>query len=794
MSEAPNWNSMRARIAGKWQMPLFAFSILMLGGSILWSRPTPKVQSLPELIASLESLVSCGLNDRALDLGREILNRGDCDNETSAPVNLQLARARYARVQGKPSSLANAAGKVLSDYQKATSYGQTLTAEDHERIGRLEETRNEYAGALESYEKALHAGATDGVLLNKRLALISRHRLHLPVEKVMPYIDAVLANVSDGAPEVRFWALEQKLDLLEEINRLGEANSVLSDHESHFESTDYGPQFHYLQAWVLFKDGKFAESESILRSIRNSAASESEIHAMSGWLLGRVILTEGGRDRAEEALSFFEDVNRYHRSGPYRVASHVGMGEARALLDRQPEALTSFRNALAELHGLEEVAPVYRDVLRSSLALSAENERTKGNLRNALAYSELALELVDWDDAERSPTHLRAAAQIQSALAAQIEDDETPPADGGGRVARPVSQEARGLYARAASTYLDLSKADRLNEGRAADAFWQSAELFAKAGNYKRAIELLREYIVDRPDDVKAPRAALRIAQILRQAGRIAEAIDAYLECYGQFPQTLDGARALVPLAECYVTRGPDGLKVAEETLERVVNDSDVFTPQAPEFADALFLLGEIRLRQENFEGAVSSLEEAIARYPSDARTLKSRFLLANAYRRSALALEHELADAQFTGSADGARAELVMRFDKARSIYHAIVLELDAPAAREGIRVNELYYRESSLYEADCVFESGQYELAAALYEEAAATFREEPTALAAYVQIINCDVFLGKPHEARTALARATVLAETIPQEAFRHSLIGEEKKDWKAYFEWLGASGLF
>jgi tetratricopeptide (TPR) repeat protein len=152
------------------------------------------------------------------------------------------------------------------------------------------------------------------------------------------------------------------------------------------------------------------------------------------------------------------------------------------------------------------------------------------------------------------------------------------------------------------------------------------------------------------------------------------------------------------------------------------------------------------------------------------------------------------LADPEFTGSADDAGAELLARLEKAKSIYHAIVLELDAPAAREGNRLRELYYRQSMLYEADCVFESGQYDRAAALYEEVAATFREEPTALAAYVQIINCDVFLGKSHEARVALARAAVLAETIPQETFHHSLIGEEKKDWKTYFEWLGASGLF
>jgi len=794
MSEAPTWNSLRRRVAGKWQMPLFAFSIFMFAGAILWSRPTPKVQTLPEAITSLETLVSCGLNDRALQLGREILNREDCTNESCAAVNLQLARVRFARVQGRAAALADAAGKILSDYRKATSHGQTLNAEDHEHIGRLQETRGQYAGALESYQRALSDGASDPVLLNKRMATIARHRLHLPAEKVFPYLDAVLAGVSNDAPEIRYWALEQKFDLLEETNRLSEADSLLAEHESHFTNTDYAPQFHYLQAWVLFKDGKYAEAEALLRTIRNAAAPESEIHAMSGWLLGRTILNSGGADRAREAISFFEDVIRYHRSGPYRIASHVGIGEAYALLDEQSQALTSYHNAMAELHGLDEIAPVYRDVLRSSLRLSAEYERTKGHLRNALAYAELAVQLVDKDDAERAPAILRAVGEIQSALAAQIEDDNASSFDANAGAGPFVSQEAKDLYARAAASYLELSKADRLDDGRSADASWQSAELFAKAGDFRKSIELLRQYIMDHPDDARAPRAALRIAQFLRQAGLLGEAIDAYRECYAQFPMTLDGARALIPLGECYASLGPDKLKKAEETLKLVVDDSNVFTPDAPEFADALFLLGEVRLRRENFEAAISSFEEALTRYPNDERALRARFLLANAYRGSALALKHELADANFAGSADDVRSEATARLEKARTIYHAIQTELDPPAAREGNRLKELYYRQSSLYEADCTFESGQYERAVNLYEEAAATFRDEPAALAAYVQIINCEVFLGKRNEAHAALARAVILAKTMPKEAFAGSLVGADWKDWQAYFKWLGDSGLF
>ena len=72
--------------------------------------------------------------------------------------------------------------------------------------------------------------------------------------------------------------------------------------------------------------------------------------------------------------------------------------------------------------------------------------------------------------------------------------------------------------------------------------------------------------------------------------------------------------------------------------------------------------------------------------------------------------------------------------------------------------------------------------------------TFKDSPTALAAYVQIINCHVFLSQPLEARAALARALILVDAIPRAGFGRSVSPETHRDWKRYFEWLGESELF
>jgi len=104
------------------------------------------------------------------------------------------------------------------------------------------------------------------------------------------------------------------------------------------------------------------------------------------------------------------------------------------------------------------------------------------------------------------------------------------------------------------------------------------------------------------------------------------------------------------------------------------------------------------------------------------------------------------------------------------------------------------MYLRHAYLYEADCYFEVGDYRRALKLYEEAAGNYKDVPTGLAAYVQMINCRIFLGEPEEARAALARALILVDAIAQGSFDKSVSPETREDWKRYFEWLGKSDLF
>jgi tetratricopeptide (TPR) repeat protein len=276
--------------------------------------------------------------------------------------------------------------------------------------------------------------------------------------------------------------------------------------------------------------------------------------------------------------------------------------------------------------------------------------------------------------------------------------------------------------------------------------------------------------------------------------GRYEEAIEAYQENHRRFPRTPDAGSALVPLARCYMALGPQHYEQASKTLRIILEDSPVFTPQAPEYADALFMFADLLSRQSRFEETIPLLQEAIERYPDDARMKRAEFLLADAYRQSGFALREDLKRAEFVGQRKRLEAEHAERVEEAAQLFGRLVHRFEVREESELDELEALFLRYARLYEADCLFELGRYAEALKKYERAAWIYRESPSALAAYGQIINCHMFLGQTTEARAALRRARHLMEAVPETRFADPALSGTRTEWEQYFNWLGQADLF
>ncbi len=790
------WVSLRDRVAGKWQLPLFALSLILLSGAIYRFRSTPARYTPAETVEYLDSLIAAGLYTRALDDGAQFLADEQRTPAECAPVHRAVARAWFAAVEARKDPLrpAGVGRQIVEHYEAAQSHGQTLTGDDHRIMGRAWEWQNRFSKAIDRYDTAVAQGVENPLELRRHVISLKIRHSDEPLEQLAEQVDAFLGDVGDDRLDLGLWAIEQRLQLAEEMNTLDQAATLLARNHDRFEKSDLVDDFGYLEAWLLYHLGHYDEAEIRLRTIRNRVEQGEEIAARTGWLLGQVVMRDEMPKRPQEALSFYSDVLKHHSNGPYVVASRIGLAEALVMLERHEEAIEAYRVAIEQLESLDDSNVVSRDVLRTSLGVLAETLRQQGHMRRAVEYAELAVALVDRENVEQTTLFLEQLGQVRSLLAGQFEADAAMPPVSFGRPIEATSAEARAMFAEAAATYLELAQLNALNERRASEASWRAAESFARAGERERAANLYQAFVVERPEDPLVPRALLRIGQLMQASGQLEQAIEAYKTCYRRFPRTLDGARTLIPLAQCYLGMGPNYEELAEKTLRIVLEGSEVFTPQAPEFADALFLLGTVLNTQGEFERAIGTLNEAVERYPTDQRVWPARFLLADSYRQSGLALKAAAAEATIPGEIETLRAESTARFRQAQQLYRQLISAYELRDPDQLNRLERMYLRHAYLYEADCFFEAQDYRQALKLYEEAAATYRDTTSALAAYVQVINSHIFLGQPEEARAALARAIVLVDAMSDEAFNNPVSSEKRQDWRRYFEWLQQAELF
>jgi tetratricopeptide (TPR) repeat protein len=386
-------------------------------------------------------------------------------------------------------------------------------------------------------------------------------------------------------------------------------------------------------------------------------------------------------------------------------------------------------------------------------------------------------------------------------------------------------QQVRSMRTRAGDAYVAYSRALTLSDDKGyGDALWKGVELYDRAGDLQRMISALELFAAERPEDSLTPDALLRLGRAYQAAGNFDKAIAAYQRNQFRYPNTLAASKSAVPLAQAYIAKGPEFYARAERTLTGVVDNNPLVTPEAAEFRQALFELAQLHYRTGRYEEAVAKLEELTARYPKEERMGQLVFLMGDRYRKSAASLvvptatpatpvapaaaaaagpatnAARVAGAKTTtqpaGTAEMDPVEIASakrdRLTKARALFdRAIETYRRQPPSGA---VDKLYFKLAHFYRADCVFDLGQYEESIKLYDNAAFRYQDDPSALAAYVQIVNAYCALGKVPEAKTANERAKWLLRKMPAEAFTEGGFTMPKEYWDKWLQWTSAAGMW
>jgi len=784
-----------ARLAQLWQLPLLILSLSLFGYAaylFIDPRPGPTVE---QRVEAAETMLRADRPRAAVEQLNELLNTEKPDPMAEGRIHLLLGQA-LAQVQKlEKFSVADNHLAIIEQTKLAIQLGVRADADMHQRIADSYAALKRPAEAIANWRQAIMLEPARTLSLQRRIAelQVSYEDLAGAAVTLESYLSA-----RDLARNERAWGLRELARIQVEANNFTEARDLLTKavallpeqpgaSTQNAERLERG-QIDYYLGYCAWKLGQTQEAERHLRAARDLLRVEHTLDADAAYALGRL---HAARGEHPLAISFFDAVLTSHpnsKSAPLarleRGVSHIALGDAQA--------------GLADLRDLTKYLSQHEAARSRCKTAALEGLRTGRRMLEMGEDYQGAMELLEYEqELEPKPeapffAHL---AQVYGRRADQVEKaiGQAPPAE------RPLrEQQVRDLRSRAGDACVAHARAMTMSDASYGDALWKAIQLYDRAADTVRVIAALELFVAQRPEDPITPDALLRLGKAYQAAGLLDKSIGAFQRNQLRYPNTVAASKSAIPLALAYMAKGPEFHSKAEAVLRSVIENNAVVDPSAEEFKQSLLELAGLYHRTQRYEEAIARLEEMTQRYAQDERIGQWLYLMADSYRRSATLLDARLASAR---PADAIQQAIDMteaikarrdRLSRARQLYDRVIeIYRSVPPAGDADRLNLKY---AHFYRADCMFDLGEYAEAIRLYDAAAFRYQDDPSALAAYVQIVNSNLALGKMEEAKAANERAKWLLRRMPADSFNNGAFPMPKQYWEQYLRWAGESGMW
>jgi tetratricopeptide (TPR) repeat protein len=811
MEESPQRSRMTLRqaLSRQWQIPLFILSMIGFSLVLVQLRPETAPLRFEDQFDALEKLSHQNRYTEFYAQAEELRQEAS-EDELGRIFNL-VARTRVRQLQQDHElgiePLRRTAPEnyraIIDNYTDAIHYKHpVLGTPECEEVFRdmslaywcLHDTEN----ALKGMDKAIEVTEEFKPSLHRfkvRMLLAARPEDYLP--QSMTHLEELL-NQSASSDDDKSWAFVRKAGVLIAQNKEDTAFAWLNTADDTVLQSRYADEIEFVRGRALRQAGEYDKADTILRALLGRTTDRGDIYAQTALELGKINYEQY---RDYDAQQFYRKVLESQSGKDWYAAGLLGMAECTALRQQYPEAAEYYQEAVALWKQDPKNRSLNSDQIRKSLAQWAQKLDLLKQYASALLFLEIDQQLAGEDvfAAYRfAQAHARRAVQM-------LEELETSRQSA--QAVEPTEKEKQWLaqqeaeitehFVTAAEQYMRVSTLITGNDALYGNSLWQAAQCYDKAGKTDKSIEVWHRFVGERQGESRWPRALYNVAQAHQALRQIEEAIGFYTMLLQEHPKSLAAFDAMVPLARCYLAQDPPDVEKAEVLLQAVREDPTL-TPRAPYFRAALFALGELYYNSQKYAEAINVLTEAIDRYGKDQPLGKSLFLVADSYRKSGLALDTTLKKLELDPTAminlqktsEQRRGYLEIAgqyFDRAIEAYMSV------PEGRRS-QMDEMYLRHSWLYRADCSYDLGRFRKAAQLYELAALRYQLTPTALAAFVQLVNCHLAMNNIGEARSTTQRAIWQLREMPDGAFTAGVTKLDRRQWQEWFDWTAQSNLW
>lgn len=781
MSTVTSSQSAIVTLRTRWQGPAFILAVVFFAAGV-WRLREPaaaKATIDPRVVA--ERFLSNGQYAEAAGLLEALLSEPERRGSELGNYHRLMAKALFLDAQQTLRREPAAGREVTRHFSNAAKLGCELNADEQMWRGQAYAWQGDAERAAEAYRTGLRAdgGATTKGADAARRQLVEwfdSGAVAAESEEDRELLDGILKDDRAASANVA-WALERRVEELLSAGSTQDATRVVKQYGSRLAGSPNRDMGAYLEAACLAESGEDESAEAILRELRGAWAPRDVLWGKVTRLLGELNTRAG---RAEVGLGFFDDLNKAFRSGPVYEAGLVGRAESLIRLERYDAAA----DVLDEIVGLIESDRASRALDRSAMqamlrtsARLLEGRRFDGHADDAVRFFEMSARLLMPEDRAESAFVFERIGDLHAVLGREARVS-------GAAVAASVHADA------AAEAYLDLARVDLGDEARATRSLWSAAEQFELAGEGERQVMVLGEIIASYPKHPLVPAALERMGRARRGMKDIDGAIGSYERLVREQPHTVEATQAVVPLAECLISKGASGRAEATALLMRFVDQPPgseaLVTPQAPEYREAMVLLAETLADDSEHDEAITRIEKTLGLYPEDARGVHLRFRLGESYRASAGRMKAEEDDAAVVKAKRERQSAAAVEFGKVVGALAA--RDEDVLSAAERAELKSAYVQR-----ADCLFEAGRYGEAAPAYAEVLWRYEREPVAVPAALQIVHCNLRLGRRDEAKRGLERVRWLLGKIPAAAFDRERAMPGRGYWEELLERFSRSGL-